>query len=220
MTYQREAFKYTNELISGKLVDWWWYGELQPFHIGKYRDTEIGLCLFWIGAPAAVMTLEELIPCGVETICEIGVAGGLQEFLRPGDIIVVTEAIRDEGTSNHYLPCKVKVTSSPTLRKTLTAQLKVQKIKHHLGPVWSTDGVYRETKSKFLKFRDAGVMAVNMETSAVFALAKYRKLEAASAQVISDVLTENGWLQAFEEQSVRQSRHALIEAALNTLIQS
>jgi purine-nucleoside phosphorylase len=63
-------------------------------------------------------------------------------------------------------------------------------------------------------------MAVNMETSAVFALAKYRKFEAASAQVISDVLTENGWLQAFEEQPVRQSRHALIEAALDALAQS
>jgi uridine phosphorylase len=45
-------------------------------------------------------------------IIEVGLAGGLQEFLKPADIIVVTEAVRDEGTSYHYLPPGVKVESS------------------------------------------------------------------------------------------------------------
>lgn len=181
---------------------------------------EIGLGLFWVGAPAAVMTLEELIPCGVKTIFEVGVAGGLQGFLKPSDIVVATDAIRDEGTSYHYFPRETKFESSTRLRERLVKHLNEKKIKHFVGPVWSTDSVYRETRSKFLKFRDAGVLAVNMETSAVFAVAKYRNVEAASTQVISDILTETGWLQAFEHQSVRENTEVLLKAVLEVLSES
>jgi purine-nucleoside phosphorylase len=93
-------------------------------------------------------------------------------------------------------------------------------IKHFVGSVWSTDGIYRETRGKFQRFRDQGVLAVDMETSAVFAVAKYRKVRAASAQIISDVLTENGWLQAFHHRSVRRSTETLLKAVLETLSES
>jgi len=138
------------------------------------------------------MTLEELIACGARTIFEVGTAGGLQNFLKPGSVVVVTEAIRDEGTSRHYLHTKMKVESSMQLRDRLVDCLRKKEIKHYVGPVWSTDGVYRETRGKFRRSRGRGTLAVNMETSAVFALARFRGVEAASAQVISDILTERG----------------------------
>ncbi len=59
-----------------------------------------------------------------------------------------------------------------------------------------------------------------METSAIFAIAKYRNVEAASAQVISDVLTETGWLQAWEGQSVREKTEILLKAVLEALSES
>ena len=155
-----------------------------------------------------------------KTIFEVGVSGGLQTFLQPGDIIVVTEAIRDEGTSYHYLLPEVKVESSVKLRNKLIKHLNERKIRHFVGPVWSTDGAYRETRGKFRRFRDSGVLAVDMETSAIFAVAKYRNVEAASALVISDILSENGWLQAFEHQSVRESTEILLKAVLEVLSES
>jgi len=151
-------------------------------------------------------------------IIEVGLAGGLQEFLKPADIIVVTEAIRDEGTSYHYLPPGVKVESSQRLRETLIE--RSNGIRHFVGPVWSTDGVYRETLGKFRRFRDSGVLAVDMETSAIFAVAKYRGVEVASAQVISDILTERGWFPAFHERYVRESAEVLLKAALEALSKS
>jgi uridine phosphorylase len=166
------------------------------------------------------MTLEEAIECETKTIFEVGLAGGLQTFLRPADIVVVTEAIRDEGTSHHYFPAKTRVESSRKLRNELIKHLMEGKIKHFAGSVWSTDGIYRETRSKFQRFRDQGVLAVDMETSAVFAVAKYRNVRVASAQVISDVLTENGWLQAFHHRSVRGSTRTLLKAVLETLSES
>jgi len=219
LTYHRSAFECAKSLINGRSVEWI-YGEAQPFCIGEFNNVEIGIGRFWIGAPAAVATLEEAVTCGAKIIIEVGLAGGLQEFLKPADIIVVTEAIRDEGTSYHYLPPEVKVESSQRLREMLIKCLNEGGIRHFVGPVWSTDGVYRETLGKFRRFRDNGVLAVDMETSAIFAVAKYRNVEAASAQVISDILTEKGWLQAFYEKSVRESMEVLLKAVLETLSKS
>lgn len=219
-TYQTRTYEHAKNLINGKPVDWWIYGERQPLCIGQFNNVDVGLGCFWIGAPAVAMTLEEAIACGARKILEVGVSGGLHPFLKPADMIVVTEAIRDEGTSYHYLPPEVKVESSERLRKILIEQLQRFGIKHHVGAVWSTDGVYRETLRKFRRFRDTGVLAVNMETSAIFAIAKYRNVEAASVQVISDILSESGWLQAFEQQVVREKTKKSVEIALEAISRS
>jgi uridine phosphorylase len=217
ITYQRSTYERASKLIDGKSMDWRMYGHAQPFCVGQFNNVKIGLIRLWKGAPATVMTLEEVITCGSKIIFEIGLSGGLQPHMQPSDVVVVTEAIRDEGTSYHYLPQETKVESSQRLRKGLADRLDKEKIKYSVGPVWSTDAVYRETCGKFRKFKDLGVLAVNMETSAIFALAKYRNVEAASVQVISDILTENGWLQAYEHDSVLESTEAVLKAVLNVL---
>jgi len=219
-TYQPRTYEHAKNLIDGKPVDWWIYGERQPLCIGQFNNVDVGLGCFWVGAPAVAMTLEEVIACGARKIVEVGVSGGLQSFLKPGDIVVVTDAIRDEGTSYHYFPPHVKVESSKELREQILEQLQRLGIAYHMGTVWSTDGVYRETLGKFRRFRDAGVLAVNMETSAVFAVAKYRNVEAVSIQVISDLLSEEGWLQAFGQQAVRENSRKAVEIALRALVES
>lgn len=219
ITYQRSTYESAKNLINGKPFEWL-YGESQPFCIGEFNNVEIGVGRFWIGAPAAAFTFEEAVACGAKTIFEVGLSGGLQAFMKPADMVVVTEAIRDEGTSYHYLPPEVKVESSLRLREPLIKFLYERKIRHFVGPLWSTDGVYRETLGKFRKFRESGILAVDMETSAIFAVAKYRGVEAASAQIVSDILTENGWLQAFHNQSVRESTEVLLRAVLEVLSKS
>jgi uridine phosphorylase len=219
ITYQRSTYECAKNLIDGKCVEWL-YGEAQPFCVGLFKGVEIGVGRFWIGAPTAAFTFEEAIVCGAKAVFEVGLSGGLQTFLQPGNVVVVTEAIRDEGTSYHYFPPKVKMQASAQLRKKLVKRLGKRKTRHFIGSVWSTDGVYRETREKFRRFRDSGVLAVNMETSAIFAVAKYRNVQAASTQVISDVFSENGWLQAFHHQSVRKNTKALLKAVLETLAES
>ena len=216
LTYQRSTFDCAKNLIRGSCVEWL-YGESQPFCVGRFNDLEVGVGRFWIGAPAAVFTLEEAIACGVNTIFEVGVSGAIRPSLEPGDIIVVTKAIRDEGTSYHYFPPKVTVESDASLRNTLIERLKRENVKHFVGPVWSTDGAYRETRRKLRKFRKSGVLAVNMETSAIFAIAKYRNVKAASAQVISDILGEDGWQIAFGHQSIRDSAEILLKNVLEVI---
>jgi len=202
--------------LNGKTIKWL-YGELRPFLIGIVDNKEIGAFRPGIGAPAAAAMLEELIACGAKKIFEVGMAGGLQPQLKPGDIIVVTEAIRDEGTSNHYFPPEVKLESSHRLRNSLLQELTHKRINYSVGSVWTTDGLYRETKVKFLKFHNQGILAVNMETSALFAVAKYRNVEIASAQVISDVLTTEGCLFAFSDKRVLSRLQELIKLTVKAL---
>ncbi len=216
-TYQIGTYEEAKRIVGGRSPDWWLYGDAQPFCIGRLNNVEIGVGRFWIGASAAVMTLEEVIACGAKTILEIGLAGGLQDHLNPGDIIVPAEAVRDEGTSRHYYEPEIKVESTPRLRNSLVSVLTVNKARHFVGPVWSTDGVYRETREKYRRFKSMGVLSVDMETSAVFALAKYRRVDSGAALIVSDILAETGWRQAWHDTSLTTSRELLLRYALEAL---
>lgn len=216
LVYQTFAFEHIKKILDGKIIKWL-YSEQKRFSVGVVDGKEIGVFRSWIGAPAAALSLENLIACGAEKIFEVGLAGGLHPSLKLGDVVVVTEAIRDEGTSNHYFSPEVKLESSLKLRNLIIQEITCKGIEYLVGPVWTTDGVYRETRGKFLKFCDQGALAVNMETSALFAVAKYRNVEIASAQVISDVLTTKGWLFAFRDEEVMSELQILLEVAVKAL---
>jgi len=220
ITYQKDIYETAKQLIDGERLDFWMYNECErPFCIGQYNDVSIGLGLFWLGASAAAMTLEEAIACGAKKVFEIGRSAGLQPFLHQGDIIVVTEAIRDEGTSNHYLRRNVRVESSRKLETKLVENLDNVKAKYFVGQVWSTDGFYRETIQKYRKFKKKGILAVNMETSAIFAVSKYRSIEVASGQVISDTLSETGWSQSTDRQPIEKKTKILLTSTLEAISQ-
>ncbi|MFQ6123681.1 MAG: nucleoside phosphorylase [Candidatus Heimdallarchaeota archaeon] len=214
LLYQKRAFNYISQVLNGKIK--WLYGSSRPVSIKQVGSKEIGAFRAWVGAPAAAAMFEELIACGAEHIFEVGFAGGLH-FLKPGEIVVVTEAIRDEGTSNHYFPSEVRLESSSALKNLLIRHLNRKAIKYHVGPIWTTDGVYRETWNKFLTYRNQGVLAVNMESAALFAVAKYRNVEIASVQVISDVLSEEGWQPAFNQVKVQCGLRVLLDVVIEAL---
>lgn len=216
LTYQRATFDCAKEFVNGRCVDWL-YGESQPFCVGRINGLDVGVGRFWIGAPAAVATLEEAIACGVNTIVEVGISGGIQPNLQLGDVIVVTGAVRDEGTSHHYFPSHVPVESDIGIKNRIIERLTKEGIRYFVGPVWSTDAVYRETWGKIQRFKKEGVLAVNMETSAILAIAKYRNVRAASVQVVSDVLAEDGWHIAFGDKSVKESTRSLLKIVLETI---
>jgi uridine phosphorylase len=216
VTYQSSVFNHVQKTFRGKPKEWL-HGDSQPFLIMSFANVDIGVARSWIGSPAAAMVLEELVACGAKKVFEVGCVGALQPALKPGDMVVVSEAVRDEGTSRHYFPQNVKLESSLRLSNLLAGVLSEKKLQYRIGPVWTTDGVYRETRRKLLRLRGEGVLGVNMETSALFAVAKHRGVEMASAQVVSDVLSEQGWLPAFRHRPVREALKALTECVVEAL---
>lgn len=170
---------------------------------------------FGIGAPVAAAVAEALIAGGVERIVSIGTAGGLQPSLRPGDVVGVTGAVRDDGTSWHYLPGEHDVAPDPDLAAALFDRLGDQL--RDTGSVWTTDAIYRETVAELQAHRAAGVLAVEMEAAALMAVCAVRGVEFASAVCISDLLDESGWLARFDAPVVTAALDQLFESAVETL---
>lgn len=165
-----------------------------------------------IGSPNAVTVLEELIALGGKEFLNIGTAGGLDNE----GIFLCDKAIRDEGTSYHYLPHGDFAYPDKELTEELRKSIEDKNLNFKKGTTWTIDAPYRETKAEVAKYTKEGVATVEMEASALFTVAKYRKVKLASAFVVSDILRDK-WSPKFHKFDVRRAQNKLIDSALNCL---
>lgn len=156
------------------------------------RKGRLILSLTGIGAPVTAVTVEELRSLGVRKFLILGIAGGLSPSLSLGDIVICEKALRDDGTSHHYLPDSLYVSPDESLTRGLQGIADNLRIPYHKGPTWTIDAPYRETR-EVKRYRDAGVLTVEMEASALFAAAQRRRAKAAAVFAVSDVFTDKGW---------------------------
>jgi purine-nucleoside phosphorylase len=149
----------------------------------------VGICCMGIGAPAVVSMFEVFAALGVSRFLSLGTAGALAADLVPGDIVVLTGAVRDEGTSYHYVAPEVAVSPdaelTAALGRALDATTPVRR-----GPTWTTDAPYRQSAEEIAEYRRGGVLTVEMEAAALFAAAMARDRALASAVVIDGVYPE------------------------------
>jgi uridine phosphorylase len=127
-----------------------------------------------VGAPLAAALLEEVISLGCRKFIACGSAGVLHSGIILGHVIVPTSAVRDEGTSYHYLPPSREVTASPEAVAAIERALARHQVEYTIGKTWTTDAIYRETPSRIAARRTEGCLTVEMETAAFFAVAKFR----------------------------------------------
>ena len=171
----------------------------------------------FIGAPYAVMLLESLIAKGARSILVLGWCGALTQDLAPGDLIVPSRAICDEGTSRHYTRLDPDLPVSqpdPALSQALTGILEHRGQKVRSAPIWTTDAIYRETAEKVAWHRDRGAVAVEMECSALFAAAAFRSVAMAALLVVSDSLAGADWDPGFKKTQFKTNRRAACQAIL------
>ncbi|HTP08515.1 MAG TPA: nucleoside phosphorylase [Anaerolineae bacterium] len=145
------------------------------------------------GAPIIASVLEELIAFGVQRVIAIGLAGGLQSDLHAGDVVIADRALRDEGTSYHYLPPARSVEADPALVQHLSAALSAHGVAHSIGASWTTDAPYRETRREIAAHRIDGIKTVEMETAALFAVGQRWQVPTAAVLVIGDRLADLAW---------------------------
>ena len=199
------------------------YGLKDPHRDGPYSRValpryggQVGfLGSFGIGAPAMATVVEELLALGARQIVGIGTAGSLQPALLPGSLVVCTKALRDEGTSHHYLRPSRFAWPSPGLTREVGQALADRGLRFRRGGGWTVDAVYRETVRELRRWRRAGLLTVDMEASALFSVARFRRAKAASVFVISDVLDEAGWRPRFH--AVRDELVEVFEAVATGL---
>jgi uridine phosphorylase len=168
-----------------------------------------------IWAPYAAMLLETLAAWGVRSIIFFGWCGAVSRDVNIGDIVVPSSAMIDEGTSLHYGFSQNDESHPAGIAPGRIVQtLEQAQIPFHRGPVWSTDGIFRETPEKVRQYQQRGVLAVDMETSAVFSVGNFRKVEADAVLVVSDDLSDLSWHPGFKDprfQQARQNVYCILE---------
>jgi uridine phosphorylase len=150
-----------------------------------------------IGAPMAAMTMEKLIALGAKRIILFGWCGALAKNRSIGDILLPSEAMSGEGTSGYY-PLKIPASSSLILLENIEQAFQKENIPVSGGRVWSTDAVYRESRMKLQELNSKdGVSAVDMEFSALCAVACFRDIQFAAVLIVSDELWGSKWNPGF-----------------------
>ena len=162
-----------------------------------------------VGAPYATMVLETLIAWGARKIIFLGWCGSISNRVKIGDIIIPTAAIIDEGTSRHYQnhDSHLSYPSEPMLTR-LRAGMNQSQIHFHSGTVWSTDAIYRETRKQVEYYQRQQAVAVEMEISALFTVARFRKADLGAIAVVSDELDSFKWRPGFKMDEFKRGRKA------------
>ena len=142
----------------------------------KFKGKKFAISHPGVGAPYAAGMLEELIATGCRKFIACGGAGVLDRKIAVGHIIVPQFALRDEGTSYHYLPASRFIKMNSKAFIAITNTLTKNKFPYFISKTWTTDGPYRETASKIKARRKEGCLTVEMEAAAMFAVAQFRKV--------------------------------------------
>lgn len=146
-----------------------YHSELYTFDLS---GTKIGVIPCAVGASYAVLVAEQLFVSGCELLISITSAGIILEKLVDKKFALITEALRDEGTSYHYLPPEEPSRLSKNLLEQLRAISKNSESLFFEAKSWTTDAPYRETQSAIEAMKKKSVICVEMEASALYAFAQ------------------------------------------------
>ncbi len=170
-----------------------------------------------IGAPMAALTLEKLIALGAKRVILFGWCGAISKTLKVGDILVPDAALSGEGTSRYYHSDGAAGPDS-NLSAQVVQIFGDNSLSVHRGCVWSTDAVYREDRRMLKELCLAkGIVAVDMEFSALCAVARFRKIEFTAVLIVSDELWGDSWRPGFSKQFFMEQKQAVLKLLLERL---
>jgi uridine phosphorylase len=181
---------------------------------GSWDDRPITLMAPALGAPYAVMVLEKLIALGARMVLALGWCGSLQSHLQIGDLLLPTTTASTEGTSRHYPLDGQNPAPDPVLGGILRQLLTSSAYPFQEGPVWSTDGFYRETVDLVRHYQALGVLGVDMEMAALFTVGRFRQVPVAGLLVVSDELSSLTWRPGYRSERFRRGRDQAARLAL------
>jgi uridine phosphorylase len=145
-----------------------------PIYLMTHEGQTLVVAHPGVGGPLAAAFLEELIALGCRQFIACGSCGVLDVEITLGQVVVPETAVRDEGTSYHYLPPSREVAASPAAVAAINQVLNQHHVPHITGKTWTTDAIYRETRAKLAQRRAEGCLTVEMEAASFFAVAQFR----------------------------------------------
>lgn len=164
-----------------------------PVYVHEIGGRPLALFHPGLGAPLAAALLEEVIALGCRKFIACGGAGVLDRAITVGHVLVPTSAVRDEGTSYHYLPPGREVQPSPAAVDAIQQVLARRNVEYMTVKTWTTDAYYRETRARTALRRAQGCLTVEMEAAALFAVAQFRNVPLAQILYGGDNLDADRW---------------------------
>jgi len=211
ITFQQHTLQYLTRQYKGRQAERF-FGEFHTLRGARVPTGVVGN--FGIGAPAAVFVLEWLAALGARRFIIVGFAGGMQETLNAGDLILCDRALRDEGTSHHYLPPQVFARPDAALTTRLAEALTAAGLTPLTGPSWTTDAPFRETLPEIDHYSRMGMFTVEMEAAAVFAAGEFLGIPCAAAFSVGDSLKDGRWQVDFDRAAMHRGLEQLADAAM------
>ncbi|MGE4559195.1 MAG: nucleoside phosphorylase [Desulfobulbus sp.] len=153
-----------------------------------------------VGAPMAAICLEKLIALGGQRIIVYGWCGSIHRELRINDLFLPTSGVSEEGTSPHYEPVRPW---NPVLQNVLQQALEKAGRSFRSGGIWTTDALYRETREKIERYGSRGIFAVDMEYTALQAVAAFREILVGGVMLVSDELFGERWKAGYGDKRFR-----------------
>jgi len=164
-----------------------------PVYTFDYNGRPVVIFHPGVGAPFAAGLLEEVIVLGCNKFIACGGAGILEKDIAVGHLLIPTSAIRDEGTSYHYLPPSREIKTHPDAVAAMEKTLQNKKVPYQLVKTWTIDALYRETPDKIELRKSEGCTCVEMETAALFAVAEFRNVKLGQLLYAGDDLSGEYW---------------------------
>jgi len=164
-----------------------------PLYTLELEGRRLGVFHPGVGAPLAAGLLEEAIALGGRRFVVCGGAGVLDRQIAAGHLVVPVAAVRDEGTSYHYLAPSREVSASPEGVAAIEQVLQIHRVPYLLGKTWTTDAFYRETPARIRLRRAEGCLTVEMEAAALFAVAHFRGVVLAQVLYGGDDVSGDAW---------------------------
>ena len=137
-----------------------------------YEGVEFGIVGNAVGASFAVLVAEEMFSCGCELLISMTSAGQIVPKGVPPYFVLIEKALRDEGTSYHYLPPSQFSAINPKLLECLKGVFEKSETPVFQGTTWTTDAPFRETELAIADHRSEGILGVEMEAAALYAFAE------------------------------------------------
>jgi uridine phosphorylase len=186
---------------------------------GSYDNVELSVIATGIGAPATSIYLEVLSKTKAKYVVRVGSAGGLQNHIKLDDIVIPIAAVRGEGTTSYYAPLEYPAVSDLNLVNIASRTCNALSYPYHIGTIVTTDALFRETKDFVKKWNTLGVIAVDMETSALYTVGPQLGLRVLSLLMISDNLISG--VKFYHPQAHDELKHPafdrVIKVALETI---
>ncbi|MCK9547110.1 MAG: uridine phosphorylase [Sphaerochaeta sp.] len=161
-------------------------------YTGTLDGVRVSVTSTGIGGPSAAIAMEELYRCGADTFIRMGTCGGIDLEVLGGDVVIATAAVRAEGTSREYAPIEYPATASFEIVEALANAARALGKRAHIGVVQCKDSFYGqhepalmpvsyELLNKWEAYKRLGVLASEMESAALFAVAAHLKVRCGSA---------------------------------------